>query len=290
MPPSRPPLSSASPRLKTPTPTPVGAAPSRPVSATPRSSTPSSAPSPRRPSSATPGPTPAPKSARGGGGKQAASPRGVSPRPSWNGAVDDAPGAAVVGGVGEGGETAEEWLELELSKVIGLKQVKEQLRAFLRNLRLEARRREVGLPASGPASYDMVFYGNPGTGKTSVARLVPMILQRIGALAPNAPFLEVGRSDLVGAFIGATEANTQKKIEEARGGVIFIDEAYTLTPGDGARDFGIKALEVIMQCMTSAEKDRPRFIFAGYQAQMESFLQANAGMARRIAYTPHPKP
>ena len=211
--------------------------------------------------------------------------QGASPRPPWKGVADQADAVETV--TGSNGASAEAWLEEELAQIVGLERVKAQLRAFLRNLRLEARRREVGLKPSGPASYDMVFYGNPGTGKTSVARLVPRILARIGALGADAPFLEVGRSDLVGAFIGATEQNVQRLIEEARGGLIFVDEAYTLTPGDGARDFGMKALEGIMQCMTSEERDRPRFIFAGYGTQMESFLQANPGMARRIAYKLH---
>jgi len=184
----------------------------------------------------------------------------------------------------------EEWLELELKQVIGLDKVKAQMRSFLKSLRLERRRKELGVPLGSEAEgYDMVFYGNPGTGKTSVARLVPKLLQKLGVLKKSAPFLELGRGDLVGAYIGATEQNCAKKIEEAKGGIIFIDEAYTLTPGGGSdgRDFGLKALEIIMQCMTSNEKDRPIFIFAGYKLQMESFLQANPGMARRVAYKFH---
>ena len=145
--------------------------------------------------------------------------------------------------------TAEAWLEIELHKVVGLERVKEQMRAFLKNLRLERRRQDLGLP---PASdtFDMVFYGNPGTGKTSIARLIPEMLRQIGILKTGAPFLEVGRGDLVGAFIGATEERTAKVIKAARGGVLFVDEAYTLTPGSD-RDFGIKALEIIMQVCVS---------------------------------------
>ena len=179
----------------------------------------------------------------------------------------------------------EAYLEEELKGVVGLEMVKQQLRQMIKNIRVEERRREMGLKSSSDESeaYDMVFYGNPGTGKTSIARLIPALLQKMRILKPKAPFLEVGRHDLVGAYIGATEANTVKKIGEAKGGVMFVDEAYTLTSGEG-KDFGVKALETIMQCMTSNEKDRPIFIFAGYKLQMESFLGANPGMARRVAY------
>lgn len=181
--------------------------------------------------------------------------------------------------------TAEQWLEAEMKKVVGLERVKEQMRAFLKNLRLERRRQEMGLPVTVEA-FDMVFYGNPGTGKTSVARLIPQMLQKIGILKKGSPFLEVGRGDLVGAVIGGTEERTGKAIKAAKGGVLFVDEAYTLTPG-GDRDFGIKALELIMQTMTSTDQDRPIFIFAGYLRQMETFLAANPGMARRIAHKFH---
>ena len=185
--------------------------------------------------------------------------------------------------------SVEAYLDAELNGVIGLPNVKAQLRKFVRNIQLDQRRRELGLlpPVSEGEPYDMVFYGQPGTGKTSIARLIPKLLERIGVIKPGSPFVEVGRQDLVGQFIGSTEERTQKKIEEAHGGVLFIDEAYTLTEGSGGRDFGIKALETIMQCMTSNINSRPIFIFAGYQAQMESFLLANPGMARRIAYKFH---
>jgi hypothetical protein len=180
-------------------------------------------------------------------------------------------------------------LDNELKAVIGLDNVKAQLKSFVRNLRLDQRRRELGLlpPEDHVETYDMVFYGNPGTGKTSIARLIPKLLERIGIVKPGAPFAEVGRQDLVGAYIGATEERTQKRIEETAGGVLFIDEAYTLTDGSGGKDFGLKALETIMQCMTGPGAARPVFIFAGYRAQMEAFLQANPGMARRVAYAFH---
>jgi DNA replication protein DnaC len=185
--------------------------------------------------------------------------------------------------------SVEDFLDAELKAVIGLDNVKAQLRSFVHNLRIDQRRRAVGLnpPEDHVETYDMVFYGNPGTGKTSIARLIPRLLERIGIVKHGAPFAEVGRQDLVGAYIGATEERTQRRIEDTAGGVLFIDEAYTLTDGSGGKDFGIKALETIMQCMTGAAAARPVFIFAGYRAQMESFLQANPGMARRVAYTFH---
>ena len=134
----------------------------------------------------------------------------------------------------------EDWLESELRAIVGLERVKDQMRAFLKNLRLERRRQELGLPKSVEV-FDMVLFGNPGTGKTSVARLIPEMMRQIGILKAGAPFLEVGRSDLVGSVIGATEERTAKVIKSARTGILFVDEAYTLTPG-GDRDFGLKAL------------------------------------------------
>ena len=200
--------------------------------------------------------------------------------------------AARLGDVGDrdGGEASsvcgvEDWLESELRAIVGLERVKDQMRAFLKNLRLERRRQELGLPKSVEV-FDMVLFGNPGTGKTSVARLIPEMMRQIGILKAGAPFLEVGRSDLVGSVIGATEERTAKVIKSARTGILFVDEAYTLTPG-GDRDFGLKALELIMQTMTQTDADRPIFIFAGYRREMETFLASNPGMARRIAFKFH---
>ena len=114
----------------------------------------------------------------------------------------------------------EAFLEKEMASIIGLSSVKETLQQFVKNMRLEARRKEVGAgTAADGDKYDMLFYGNPGTGKTSVARVIPPML-KILQLRKNGAFVEVSRQDLVGSVIGATEKQTMEKIKEASGGVV----------------------------------------------------------------------
>src|SRR5699024_1871196 len=129
-------------------------------------------------------------------------------------------------------------------------------------------------------SYHMVFSGNPGTGKTTVADIVAKLLHHLGVLAqPQVKVVE--RSSLVGRWIGHTEQLTTAAVDEAMGGVLFVDEAYQLTVEGSPNDFGSLAVETLM---TRLENDRDRFvaIFAGYTDRMEEFLGANPGLRSRI--------
>lgn len=143
------------------------------------------------------------------------------------------------------------------------------------NQRLEAQ----GLQASTP-TYHMVFSGNPGTGKTTVARIVAEIFHALGILE-SPTVKEVTRADLVGSVIGATEKQTTRALDEAMGGVLFIDEAYQLTSAGSANDFGLQAVETLLPRL---ENDRGKFIaiLAGYTNEMEAFMDANPGLRSRI--------
>jgi hypothetical protein len=129
----------------------------------------------------------------------------------------------------------------------------------------------------------MQFIGNPGTGKTMVGTLLGQLLKGIG-IVEKGHLVEVKREDLVAMHIGETAQLTRAKIEEARGGVLFIDEAYQLMPKDSTRDFGKEAVETIMNALHDYD---PIMIFAGYPADMERFIAANAGLTRRVGRAFH---
>lgn len=124
--------------------------------------------------------------------------------------------------------------------------------------------------------------GNPGTGKTTVARIVGSILYQKGVISQN-KFIEVSRSDLVGGYIGHTAIKTKEVLESALGGVLFIDEAYTLSSG-GANDFGKEAIDEILKFMEDHRRDIV-IIFAGYTKEMAEFLEMNSGLRSRIPTT-----
>ena len=141
-------------------------------------------------------------------------------------------------------------------------------------------RKEVGAPLVDIGPLHMVFTGNPGCGKTSIARLLAKLLYDLGAVS-GPKFIEVQRTDLVGSHIGTTGPKTRAKIDEAKGGILFIDEAYRLT-STSEKDFGTEALEEIMSDMTTGD---PLIIAAGYPNDMKRFLDANEGLKRRFGHT-----
>ncbi|CAH9102986.1 unnamed protein product [Cuscuta epithymum] len=171
-------------------------------------------------------------------------------------------------------------LEKELSRIVGLHELKLQLRKWAKGMLLDERRRVLGLKVGARRPPHMAFLGNPGTGKTMVARVLGKLLHMVGIL-PTDKVTEVQRTDLVGEFVGHTGPKTRRKIQEAEGGVLFVDEAYRLIPMQKAddKDYGLEALEEIMSVMDSG---KVVVIFAGYSEPMKRVISSNEGFCRRV--------
>jgi AAA+ superfamily predicted ATPase len=167
----------------------------------------------------------------------------------------------------------------ELDELIGLDQIKQEVRGLANFLKMQQERIKLGL-AQTRVSLHMVFTGNPGTGKTTVARLVGRVLGAMGILAKG-HLIETDRSGLVAEYVGQTGPKTNKRIDEAINGVLFIDEAYSLAPESGDDPYGAEAVQILLKRMED-DRDRLVVILAGYPEPMGRLLKSNPGLSSRF--------
>ncbi len=171
----------------------------------------------------------------------------------------------------------------ELNSLIGMDELKSEVKKFVADIEMQKKKEQYGIKTGNKAALHMIFEGPPGTGKTTVARIMGKILYGVGYL-PGSGIVEVDRSDLIGEYVGQTAPKIKKVFEVAEGGVLFIDEAYSLTPSRTGGGFENEAIDTIVKLMEDKRGDVV-VIFAGYPDQMREFVRANPGLQSRIPYT-----
>lgn len=180
----------------------------------------------------------------------------------------------------EEGQPYQQFLHIikELDRLVGLKNVKDLIYEIYALLQINQCRRRMGLKTDHQVLH-MIFKGNPGTGKTTVARIVGNLLREMGVLTKG-HLVEVERADLVGEYIGHTAQKTREHVKKALGGILFIDEAYSLARG-GEKDFGKEAIDTLVKAMEDHKNDFV-LILAGYSREMEMFINSNPGLPSRF--------
>jgi SpoVK/Ycf46/Vps4 family AAA+-type ATPase len=172
-----------------------------------------------------------------------------------------------------------EELLAQLDALVGLKTIKDSVRSLINLVKVRKLRADAGLPVP-PMSLHMVFTGNPGTGKTTVARILSGLFRAIGVLSKG-HLVETDRGGLVAGYVGQTAIKTAEAVKSALGGILFIDEAYALTPPDAQNDFGREAVETLLKLMED-NRDDLVVIVAGYDELMGNFIGSNPGLESRF--------